>query len=124
MLGHEEARKELAFWMQVQRGHVFVSWLREVHGRGYAQGGKLVEMLGTPSAGRPGLPDNVYAADKYLFLAEASEVIVRQSHDPTIELCFFGCGGLSVRRGHPTKYSRPVEFGFGPGAYITSVEGL
>lgn len=104
--------ESLAFYKSVFRGAVFEEWLEGVRGRGYGSGSDLIIMLGTPREGRPGLGDNVYAADCLLRAAEREGIIKRVSHDPSVELQFFGCGGLSVRKGKPTQWSRPVEFGY------------
>ena len=105
-------RDTLEFLRLIYRGAVFDEWLQLVRLRGYMQGGTLAEMLGTPRDGKPGLGDNVHAADAYLAAAEREGVIVRGRHDPTREIAFFGCGGRSVRRGRPDRWSRPVEFGW------------
>jgi hypothetical protein len=104
--------ERLEFLRRFCRGEAFDAWLDEVRGRGYRQGGRLVYMLGSPWQGLPGLPDNVATADSFLVAAEAEGLIKRVSHDPTVELRFFGCGGLPVRWGKPTSSSRPVEFGW------------
>ena len=105
-------QSSLTFYKGIYRGYVFDEWLASVQGRGYGTGSELLMLLGTPRDGRPGLTDNVYAADCLLRAAEREGLIKRVSHDPSRDLQFFGCGGLPVRKGKPTLWSRPAEFGY------------
>jgi hypothetical protein len=86
-----------------------------VEGHGYAAGHQLALALATPRDGRTGDPDAVATADHLMGLSESLGLIERQSHDPSIEFCFFGVGGRRVRRGKPDQWSRPVEFGYAAG---------
>lgn len=104
--------KRLEFLRRFSRGPVFDLWLADARGRGYMPGSALVERLGAPFEGQPGLPDNVYAADSFLAAAEEEGLIRRVSHDPSREMCFFGVGGMRVKRGRPSAHSRPCEFGW------------
>jgi len=58
--------ESLTFALKYFRGYIFREWLRGCRDRGFAHGSELVEMLGTPRDGKPGLADNVNAADQLL----------------------------------------------------------
>lgn len=101
----------LEFCRRFYRGEVFDAWLEECRGRGYLEGSKLAHMLGSPHEGRPGLPDNVSAADEFLKAAVDEGLLRKLKHNPSVEQRFFGVGGRTVKKGGD-EYSRPVEYGY------------
>jgi DNA polymerase III sliding clamp (beta) subunit (PCNA family) len=87
--------KDLAFAIKNYRGEVFAEWLSHLYNTTFNHGSELVLLLGTPRAGKPGMTDNVDAADKLLRAAAEEGWIQKASASPTpsADQRFFGIGG-------------------------------
>ena len=105
---------DIYFVIKFYRGEIFKEWLQrlwDVHGN---HGNELAKLLGTPRNGKPGMTDNVYAADKVLLAAEKAGWIRRlETATPTVEQRFFGVGGMRGNHKHPDCRSA-VEFWWEP----------
>ena len=79
--------KDLTFVLKYYQGDKFVAWLRRARDTMLGSGHDLVMAIsGT---------DNVYSAERVLRAAEAAGLIERGSYAPSVEMQFFGVGGLS-----------------------------
>jgi hypothetical protein len=96
---------ELDFAIRYYRGEVFREWLSMLFSTGYGHGSDLVMALGSPRGDRPGLSDNVYAADKFLRAAVGVGWIVQsEAPRPTPQQRFFDVE--NNLRGKGPKYPR------------------
>jgi hypothetical protein len=81
---------DLSFALRYYRGECLIELLQTST---VFSGGRLVLALGTPRGGKPGLGDNVYAAEKLLRAAEAAGLITRGKTELIREFQVFGVAG-------------------------------
>lgn len=103
------------FHIRHYRGDIFQGWCKECLQANLALGSYLVDLLGRPYPPygnySTGLPDNVWAAERYLIESEKVGWIVKGDYNPGTNLQFFGVG--RSRRGE-NNLASPVEYDWRP----------
>ncbi len=68
-------------------------WIHRLYSLGESDGSKLVEDLGSPREGKPGLSDNCSTADRILDELVDRGCIIPVRYNPSQSQRFFGVGG-------------------------------
>lgn len=98
----------LDFLVKYYRGEVFLEWLDKVYRNGSAHGHDLVIALGSPRGIRPGLTDNVNAADQFLKAAIREGFVLQGECAPFAEQIFFDVERNLKSKG--PRYPRYYQF--------------
>jgi hypothetical protein len=88
----------LHFQIRFYRGDLFRRFLQEIWPDGTGHGSYLVQLLGSRQPGyESGMPDNGYAARRFLQLASEENWLIPGEVHPTTEQQFFGLGGSAYK---------------------------
>lgn len=101
----------------------FRDWLQRCAWTTFAHGAELVEALGSPSNGKPGMPDNVYAAEQCLKAALEAGLIVQGQQSPTRAQRFFGVGGVWLDSKAGLRHAGVTTYGYAPGPNMSLIVG-